>query len=105
VPLELILGAPWSGAKEIALPKGAFTENVARHPSTWRGPQEWQHPDLDKKLMVYERSRRGVAQRFAVRDDSSAIGRVSDTRFGIGSKTKLGSLNIASGMAVRASAG
>jgi hypothetical protein len=85
VPLELILGAPWSGRKEITMPQGRFTENVSRDPSTWRGPQEWQHPDLGKKLMVYDRSRRGVGQRFAVRDDGSAIGRVSDTRFGISS--------------------
>ena len=85
IPLELILGAPWSGNKQITLPQGIFSESVERDPSTWRGPKEWQHPDLDKKLMVYDRTRRGVAQRFAVRDDGSAIGRVSDTRFGMSS--------------------
>ena len=85
IPMELILGAPWNGRKELALPAGRFTESVARDPSTWSGPLAWLHPDLNKSTMVYERSRKGVAQRFAVRDDGSAVGRVSDSRFGISS--------------------
>jgi hypothetical protein len=85
IPLELILGAPWDGKKEIALPKGYFTEGVARDPSTWRGPSQWQHPQTSEKLMVYDRSRRGVWQKFAVRTDGSAIGRVADSRFDINS--------------------
>ena len=85
IPLELIIGAPWDGKKEIAMPKGAFMEGVARDPSTWRGPVEWQHPDTGAKLMVYDRSRRGVWQKFALRTDGSAIGRVADSRFGISS--------------------
>jgi hypothetical protein len=73
------------GVHEIVMPEGNFTEGVARDPSTWRGPVPWQHPDTGEKLMVYERTRRGVGQKFAVRADGSAIGRVADTRFGISS--------------------
>jgi hypothetical protein len=85
IPLELILGAAWDGRKRIAMPKGRFTEGVARDPSTWAGPLEWRHPDNGETLLVYERGRRGVGQRFAVRKDGSAIGRVSDSRFGMSS--------------------
>ena len=35
--------------------------------------------------MVYERARRGVWQKFAVRTDGTAIGRVADSRYGISS--------------------
>ena len=38
IPVELILGARWSGKREITLPAGSFTEGVARDPSTWHGP-------------------------------------------------------------------
>jgi hypothetical protein len=83
IPLELILGAPWSGQREIKMPQGSFTEGVARDPSTWHGPSAWQHPDTGTTLMVYDRARRGVGQKFAVRSDQSAIGRVADNRYGI----------------------
>ena len=83
IPLELILGAPWSGKREIALPSGSYTEGVTRDPSTWYGPSEWQHPDTGAKLMTYDRTRRGVGQKFALRADNTAIGRVADSRFGI----------------------
>jgi hypothetical protein len=85
IPLELILGAEWSGKREIVMPHGSFTESVARDPSTWYGPSEWQHPDTGGKLMVYDRRRRGVGQKFALRADDTAIGRVADSRFGISS--------------------
>ena len=35
--------------------------------------------------MVYDRTRRGVGQKFAVRTDGTAIGRVADSRYGISS--------------------
>jgi hypothetical protein len=85
IPLELILGARWNGQREIVMPAGSFTEGVARDPSTWRGPAQWQHPDTGATLMVYDRARRGVGQKFAVRTDNTAIGRVADSRFGISS--------------------
>ena len=85
IPLELILGADWDGQKRIVMPNGRFTEAVARDPSTWHGPLQWQHPDNGEVLMVYERGRRGVGQRFALRKDGAAIGRVSDSRFGLSS--------------------
>jgi hypothetical protein len=85
IPLELILGAPWDGQWKISMPKGSFIEGVARDPSTWRGPVQWQHPDNGEALTVYERGRHGVGQRFALRRDGAAIGRVSDSRFGISS--------------------
>jgi hypothetical protein len=85
IPLELILGAAWDGAREIVMPRGNFTESVARDPSTWRGPSQWQHPDTGETMMVYDRARRGVGQKFALRSDQSAIGRVADSRFGISS--------------------
>jgi len=55
------------------------------NPSTWRGPVEWRHPQTGALLMVYDRSRHGVVQKFAVRTDRTAIGRVTDNRFEIGS--------------------
>ena len=85
IPVELILGARWSGQREITLPAGSFTEGVARDPSTWQGPSAWQHPDTGAALMVYDRTRRGVRQKFAVRTDGTAIGRVADNRYGISS--------------------
>ncbi|HUN47604.1 MAG TPA: hypothetical protein VMU85_13830 [Stellaceae bacterium] len=87
IPLELILGAPWDGRREIAMPAGDFTEGVPlnRNPSTWHGPVEWQHPETGAKLMIYDRSRRGVVQKFAVRTDGTAIGRVADNRNDISS--------------------
>lgn len=83
IPLELILGARWNGKREIAFPEGNFTEGVTTNPSTWRGPSAWQHPDTGATLTVYDRARRGVGQKFAVRSDQSAIGRVADSRYGI----------------------
>lgn len=83
IPLELILGAPWNGKRDIVMPRGSFTEGVARDPSTWHGPSAWEHPDTGATVMVYERARRGVGQKFAVRADQSAIGRVADSRYGI----------------------
>jgi len=85
IPVELILGARWSGKREIALPAGSFTEGAARDPSTWHGPSVWQHPDTGAALMVYDRTRRGVGQKFAVRADGTAMGRVADSRYGISS--------------------
>jgi hypothetical protein len=87
IPLELILGARWDGRREIVLPAGDFTEGVPpkMNPSTWRGPVEWRHPQTGALLMVYDRSRHGVVQKFAVRTDGTAIGRVTDNRFEIGS--------------------
>ena len=85
LPLELILGAPWNGRHEIAMPRGSFTESVQGNPSTWHGPKEWQHPDTGEKLIIYDRSRNRVTQKFAVRKDGSAIGRVADNRFNINS--------------------
>ena len=85
IALELILGAPWDGQRKIVMPEGSFVEGVARDASTWRGPVHWRHPDNGESMLVYERMRRGVAQRFSVRKDAAAIGRVSDTRFGISS--------------------
>ena len=85
IPLELILGARWDGMQKITLPAGSFTEGVARDPSTWHGPSTWQHPDTGATLMVYDRARRGVGQKFAVRADQTAIGRVADSRYGISS--------------------
>jgi hypothetical protein len=85
IPLELILGAEWSGKREIAMPRGSFTEGIARDPSTWYGPSAWQHPDTGANLMVYDRTRRGVGQKFTLRTDNTAIGRVADSRFGISS--------------------
>jgi hypothetical protein len=85
IPLELILGARWDGRHDIVMPAGNFTEGVSRDPSTWRGPSTWLHPDTGATLMVYDRARRGVGQKFALRSDKTAIGRVADTRFGISS--------------------
>lgn len=85
IPLELILGAPWDGQRKIAMPKGSFIEGESRNPSTWVGPMEWKHPDNGETIQVYERMRRGVGQRFGLRKDASAIGRVSDSRFGLSS--------------------
>ena len=78
IPLELILGAAWDGKREISLPKGRFTQTKGG--SRWYGPLEWTHRDTGDKLLVYERSRRGVSQRMAVRKDGDAIGRVYDSR-------------------------
>jgi hypothetical protein len=85
IPLELILGAEWDGQRKIAMPRGRFTEGVARDPSTWRGPAPWLHPDLAREITVYDRARRGVTQKFAVRADGTAIGRVADSRNDISS--------------------
>lgn len=87
IPLELILGAPWDGRREIVLPAGDFTEGVPpkMNPSTWHGPVDWRHPETGATLRVYDRSRNGVVQKFAVRADGTAIGRVTDNRFEIGS--------------------
>ena len=49
IPLELILGAEWNGAREIVMPRGSFTEGVTRDPSTWHGPSQWQHPDTGEQ--------------------------------------------------------
>jgi hypothetical protein len=81
IPLELIIGAKWDGKREIKMPNGDFAENVDKDPSTWRGPSEWYHPTLKKKLIVYDRSRHFVFQKFALRTDNTAIGRVYDSRF------------------------
>lgn len=87
IPVELILGAPWDGEARLTLPKGVFAESVAKSPSVWAGPREWQHPKTGESLMVYDRARTSrrehVEQVFAIRRDGDAIGRVADSRFGI----------------------
>jgi hypothetical protein len=87
IPLELILGDIWNGGETLTYPKGTFPEGVGgRGASVWVGPREWRHPQTGRMLTVYDRSRGGhnpAVQIFAVRDDRTAIGRVSDNRFGI----------------------
>ena len=79
IPLELILGAEWNGRREIVLPTGRFTQSDKGR-TWWDGPKEWTHRNTGEKLFVYERSRRGVFQRMAVRKEADAIGRVFDSR-------------------------
>ena len=87
IPLELIVGANWSGAPAISYPQGTFHEGiVGLGASTWTGPRSWVHPKTGKTMMVYDRSRGGhnpAVQIFAVREDQTAIGRVANSRFGI----------------------
>ncbi len=87
IPLELIVGANWSGEQTITYPAGTFTEGVEQgSASVWVGPRQWTHPKTGRTMTVYDRSRGGrnaATQIFAVRDDLTAIGRVADSRFGI----------------------
>ena len=87
IPLELIVGAAWSGEKTITYPSGTFSEGVDQgSASVWVGPRQWTHPKTGRTLTVYDRTRGGrnaATQIFAVRDDLTAIGRVADSRFGI----------------------
>lgn len=78
IPLELILGARWNGSRTISYPQGTFRQEAGG--STWVGPRKWTHPVTGARLQVYDRSRTGVQQIFAVRDDQAAIGRVADSR-------------------------
>jgi hypothetical protein len=78
IPLELILGAEWDGKREIAFPNGTFVQTAWG--TRWGGPMEWKHPYTGEKLLIYERTRRAVFQRMAVRKDGDAIGRVYDSR-------------------------
>lgn len=80
IPLELILGAHWSGSRETALPEGRFVESLGRGAATWSGPKTWQHRDTGESLVVYDRIRPGVAQKMAVRRQGDAIGRAEDMR-------------------------
>jgi hypothetical protein len=79
IPLELILGASWSGTETLTLPEGRFAQ--AGTNTTWEGPTTWKHRDTQETIKVYERRRKGVYQRMAVRKDAQAIGRVYDSRF------------------------
>lgn len=79
IPLELILGSPWSGTETLTYPEGRFPQ--AGTTTTWEGPTTWKHRDTQEELKVYERRRKGVYQRMAVRKDGQAIGRVYDNRF------------------------
>lgn len=81
IPLELILGADWKGKQHITLPEGRFQQSASTGATTWDGPVDWRHRDTQETLRVYERRRRGVFQRMAVRKDGQAIGRVFDSRF------------------------
>jgi hypothetical protein len=80
IPPELIVGGDWDGNRALVLPMGRFIESVSRGPSTWIGPAQWVHRETGENLAVYERRRRGVIQKMAVRKDGSAIGRVEDSR-------------------------
>ena len=85
LPLQLIIGGEWDGQNTITYPTGRFGELID-YGSTWEGPKPWIHPKTGEVLSVYDRSRNGrdaVRQIFAVRRDQTAIGRVSDNRFGI----------------------
>ncbi len=82
--MQLIVPGVWDGVRRIDLPlaKGDGTEETV-----WSGPQTWQNPHTGSTLTVYDRRRTTrreglVVQKMAVRDDGSAIGRVSDSRFG-----------------------
>jgi hypothetical protein len=85
IPLQLIIGGEWDGARVITYPEGRFGESVD-HPSVWVGPKSWTHPRTGETITVYDRTRGGrnaADQIFAVRKDGAAIGRVADSRFGI----------------------
>ena len=85
LPLQLIIGGDWDGQHTITYPSGRFGELV-QGGSIWVGPKQWTHPKTGEVLTVYDRSRGGrnsAEQIFAVRKDQTAIGRVSDNRFGI----------------------
>jgi len=84
IPMQLIVPGAWDGTRQIDLPiaKGYDAEETV-----WNGPQEWRNPYTGQVLMVYDRRRTTrreglVEQKMAIRDDGSAIGRVSDSRFG-----------------------
>jgi hypothetical protein len=85
LPLQLIIGGDWDGQNTITYPSGRFGELV-QGGSIWVGPKQWTHPKTGEVLTVYDRTRGGrnaADQVFAVRKDKTAIGRVSDNRFGI----------------------
>ncbi len=88
IPLQLIIGGDWDGERSLTYPSGQFAEHVL-HGSLWIGPHDWINPDTGETIQVYDRRRAnrfgGVEQRFAVRKDGRAIGRVADSRFGISS--------------------
>ncbi len=90
IPMELLTGSDWDGAKDIGFPvvdraypvddysRGqVFNYNV-----TLKGPLKWRHPDAGKDMKIYERvvEISGADERFAVRSDQEAAGRVTDSR-------------------------
>lgn len=90
IPVELLTGSEWDGAKEINLPNvdraypvddyssgGIYNYNV-----TLKGPIDWRHPDAGRNMKIYERvvGVSGANERFAVRSDKKAAGRVTDSR-------------------------
>jgi hypothetical protein len=72
IPVELWTGAPWDGTQEIRMapaPGRRAEKNIITGPMVWNG------------IEVYEKLSRGdILQRFALRDDRTGLGRVSDSR-------------------------
>jgi hypothetical protein len=72
IPVELWTGAQWDGTQEIRMAPAALAVGKSGY---IKGPMVW------NGIEVYEKLTRGdILQRFALRDDRTGLGRVSDSR-------------------------
>jgi len=84
IPMQLIVPGRWDGTHRIDMPVAQGHDSEG---TVWTGPHDWRHPYDGHVLRVYDRRRTNaregsVEQKMALRPDSSAIGRVYDSRFG-----------------------
>lgn len=85
IPMQLILPSRWSGERRIDLP--AIALFIDPDGDRWKGPVADTDVFTGNSMQAYERARYTpreghVAQRFAVRPEGDALGRVYDSRFG-----------------------
>lgn len=91
IPVEMLTGSEWNGENSINLPQvdrsypvdDYSRGKIYNYDITLKGPVKWRHPDVNKDLQIYERfvSINNASEKFAIRSDSKAAGRVWDSRF------------------------
>ena len=91
IPVEMLTGSDWSGQASINMPEvdrsypvdDYSRGKIYNYDIKLKGPVKWRHPDINMDIQVYERfvSINNASEKFAVRSDKKAAGRVWDSRF------------------------
>lgn len=102
IPVELWTGEPWDGGRDLTT-NTAKTKFGERGQKEITGPMQWSHPNTGETVLVYERTNRDKdgsvkVQLFAMNEAKNGLGRVYDSRRGLGTRTYSGGLKFPLGL-------